>query len=451
MSKTIKIAFYHPDANFGDVDCTHLEKGNPGIGGSEYALLLVAEKLAHCSQDLDVYLITQSNNANMPDAGGRLLRLIARDEKELFDSLIENRIDVLTVRYGIILPSFRSDSDFYEKAIDKFQIVIWNHNFIEKKDIKYFTKIQSVSRLVCVGKEQMDLLLDSIIYDKLDYIYNCLPDSFIKKSRDRITPIKNRPKNVVYMGSLTPAKTFDVLAKAWPTILKEEPEANLYVIGSGQVYDRTKKLGKFGIAEESYEHKFMHYLVDEEGEIIPSVHFMGLMGQEKDEILLNSRVGVPNPTGLSETFCICGIEMQLAGCLLTSMKCPGYLDTFCSDTTLLYSSISRLPNNVVKLLRSYDSAKIEEAINFVDQNFNLDSIYKEWESLFTNHIWDGTHVHSPKVTFLGYRLKWLKYANRYLKKIVPFGYRMIPTIEDLISCYISIKVLLIKAIKKQIC
>ncbi len=448
----IKVAFYHPDANFIDVDCTMLESGNPGIGGSEYALLLIAEKLAKCSQELDVFLITQSDNKRLPDAEGKLTRLVAHNEKELFDTIIDNKIDILTVRYGIILPSFKSNSDFYEKAEGKFKIVLWNQNFIYDEDIDYFSKSSSVSRLVCVGKEQMDLLLDSVIYDKLEYIYNCLPNQLIQNSRKNIQTIRERPKNVVYMGSLTPAKSFDVLAKAWPEILKEEPDANLYVIGSGQVYDRTQKLGKYGIAEESYEEKFMGYLVDKNDTIIPSVHFMGLMGQEKDEILRNSRVGVPNPTGLSETFCICGIEMQLAGCLLTSMKCPGYLDTFYPGTSLLYKSTNKLSQSVVKLLRMSDPKKQVESIDFVDQKFNLDIIYIEWEALFLKHLWDGTHIHPNVVTNLGYRLKWLKYVNRGVKRFIPFGYVLLPTIESLIILYIRFKVRIIQLVKRlQLC
>ena len=434
-----RVAFYHPDANFGNVDCTHLENGNPGIGGSEYALLLIAEKLANYSDDLDVFLITQSNNARLPNAEGRLSRLIARDEKELFESLVENQIEILTIRYGVILPSYRSDSDFYEKSIGKFQIVISNQNFIENRDIEYFSKIQSVSRLVCVGKEQMDLLIDSVIYKKMDYIFNCLPNALIQNSRKGIKPIESRPKNVVYMGSLTPAKSFDVLAKAWPKILKEEPEANLYVIGSGQVYDRTKTLGKYGIAEDSYEEKFMKYLVDENGCIIPSVHFLGLMGQEKDEILKNSRVGVPNPTGLSETFCICGIEMQLAGCRLTSMICPGYLDTFYPETSIMYGSTKKLSKSVVKLLRIQDSSMINDEIDYIDKKFNLDNVYRDWEALFIKHIWDETHIHSLKMTYPFYRAKCIKYILKHIKTIVPKGYLIFPTVEGSILFFNRVK------------
>ena len=50
----------------------------------------------------------------------------------------------------------------------------------------------------------------------------------------------------------------------WPDVVKQVPDAQLYVIGSGKVYDENAKLGKYNIAEESYEKKFMSYLEQEE-------------------------------------------------------------------------------------------------------------------------------------------------------------------------------------------
>lgn len=79
-----------------------------------------------------------------------------------------------------------------------------------------------------------------------------------------------------------------MIAKAWKTVLAAVPDAKLNVIGAGNLYDRNSKLGKYGIAEESYENSFMPYLTEkfeEDGEIkeriLPSVKFWGLMGVEK--------------------------------------------------------------------------------------------------------------------------------------------------------------------------
>ena len=47
-----------------------------------------------------------------------------------------------------------------------------------------------------------------------------------------------------------------------------------------------------------------------------------------DDILKNIRVGCPNPTGDSETFCLSAVEMQAMGCVVAAMEAPGYYDTF---------------------------------------------------------------------------------------------------------------------------
>jgi hypothetical protein len=63
-----------------------------------------------------------------------------------------------------------------------------------------------------------------------------------------------------------------------------------------------------GIAEASFEEIFMPDLLDENGSLLPSVNFHGISGAEKREILASAAVGVVNPSGQTETFCISGVE-----------------------------------------------------------------------------------------------------------------------------------------------
>lgn len=75
-----------------------------------------------------------------------------------------------------------------------------------------------------------------------------------------MTPNFKREHNVCYIGSLHPAKGFQFLAQAWPKVLKEVPDANLFIIGSGKLYGRNAQLGKWGIAKEEFEEEFMPYI-----------------------------------------------------------------------------------------------------------------------------------------------------------------------------------------------
>ncbi|MCB6981976.1 glycosyltransferase, partial [Bacteroides uniformis] len=67
---------------------------------------------------------------------------------------------------------------------------------------------------------------------------------------------EKRNLNVAYVGSLVPAKGFDLLASAWPAVLAKVPDAQLFVVGSGKLYNRNSVLGKWNIADEKFENKF---------------------------------------------------------------------------------------------------------------------------------------------------------------------------------------------------
>jgi hypothetical protein len=51
------IAFYFSNKNIHDVDYSDIFNGNPGIGGSDYALLLVACSLTQNYNNLNVLVL----------------------------------------------------------------------------------------------------------------------------------------------------------------------------------------------------------------------------------------------------------------------------------------------------------------------------------------------------------------------------------------------------------
>ena len=257
------------------------------------------------------------------------------------------------------------------------------------------------------------------VFEKATYIYNCVPAN---DARERVQkmPYSKRGNVVVYVGSLVPYKGFHLLAQAWPQILKCVPDAELYVIGSGKLYNEKNSLGKWKLAESSYEELFMPYLVNG-SQIIPSVHFMGVMGKSKEEILLKSRVGVPNPSGITETFCLSAVEMQMCGCRIATINYPGYLDTVKNGK--LYGRKESLAEVVASLLRSTEN-HYESAMSYFENNFSFDSVSEKWEELLLS----GEVRRTEKIHNLRYRLKWLKEFMRIIKHILPFMYRL-PMLE----------------------
>ncbi|WP_332400851.1 glycosyltransferase [Lactococcus laudensis] len=160
------------------------------------------------------------------------------------------------------------------------------------------------------------MLIDHNIFNKFFYIYNAINlDNY--PIRDNV-----QENNIIcFVGSITPAKGFHVLAKQWPKIKKKIPDAKLYVIGSGNLYDRNQRLGKFSIAESTYEKTFINYLTDRNGAISSDVKFFGVLDNNlKIEVMNKAKVGVVNPTARGETFCISAIEFEALDIPVVSRK-----------------------------------------------------------------------------------------------------------------------------------
>jgi glycosyltransferase involved in cell wall biosynthesis len=213
--------------------------------------------------------------------------------------------------------------------------------------------------------------------------------------------------------------------------LKVYPDAVLNVIGSGKLYDRNARLGKYGIADEEYEKAFMPYLIDSGGQILPSVKFWSILGKEKNEILQTTRVGVPNPSGRTETFGYTAIEMQFCGTLIATIKCPAYLETVCPSAGILYdkqkSPEKKLAESVVALL-GRDENHYEDVLRFLEANFSIDKVAGEWYRLFMDMMEGKENPVVPVKANKTYRLKRWKEANRKLKNFIPFGYKILPSL-----------------------
>ncbi|MDR1090601.1 MAG: glycosyltransferase family 4 protein [Prevotella sp.] len=415
----VNIAFYLSNKNIRDVDCSDVFNGNPGIGGSDYALLLLACSLTQNHNDLNV-LVYVDEKSSLPPV------LKTRKVSDLIRQTKEDNIHILT----IILGSFDNHTldSFHQN--EHLKIVIWASNFFWRKDLSYYAKNKQISKIVCVGFEQLDLYRDLSVFKKMAAIYNGAGADCTRKQQDMI-PFSGRPFHVTYIGNLVPQKGVHILAKAWPQILKVYPDAVLNVIGSGKLYNRNARLGDYGIAGEEYEKTFMPYLVDSDGQILPSVKFLGILGKEKSEILQKTRVGVPNPSGRTETFGYTAIEMQACGTLVATVKCPAYLETVCSSAGILYdkqkSPDKKLAESVISLL-SRDDNHHEEVMQFLETNFSIDKVSGIWYRLFTDMMEGKENPVVPVKANNTYRLKHWKEANRKLKNFIPFGYKILPSL-----------------------
>ena len=415
----IKVSFYLNNQN--SIDCTNIHQSNPGLGGSEYLSILVPTLLTLRCNDLDVTLYS-NYRGKLPSV---LKTIYCRNFDEYASMCLKNNEAYCVVNYTSV-------DNKVITAYPKVQFIIWCHNFVSWKNLNFYSKQKNVVRLIAVGREQLDLYRDHPAFDKSDFIYNAVPTDYLNEISKNNIECSKRENGVVYVGSLVECKGFLHLAKAWKKVIKLVPDANLYIIGGGNLYDEKAKLGKYGYAEENFEKSFMKYLTDEKG-ILPSVHFMGIMGDEKFDIIKRCKVGVPNPGGITETFGLTAVEMQAMGCKVTTIKCPGYLDTV-FDKKMLYESPKKLSDYIIHCLMTNNSDRINPHLinEYVYDNFSYDQVIPKWHELFTYSIPNRSYLHKNryKLTNDYFHLKKVK---ELLRRVKQKGYlKRIPAIERIL-------------------
>lgn len=375
-----RVAFFLNNSN--SINCTDIKKGNPGLGGTEYQIILIASLLAERKNGLEIVLLSPYK--------GKLPPVLYRQNVSSFYEAslycVTNQVDYLIVNYT------SADKNVIS-AFARLKYIIWCHNFVKFKDLDYFASERNILRVICVSNEQLDLYRDHKAFDKSDYIFNTIPCDDWKEVSYNNIPFKDRQNNVLYIGSLIECKGFCYLAKAWPRILASCKDANLYVIGKGNLYNEGAILGSYGLADSGFEAAFMPYLTDSHGKILPSVHFLGIMGKEKIEVMSKCKVGVPNPGGETETFGLTAVEMQMMGMEVTTIICPGYLDTVYQKENL-YQFTDDLADRVVNLLKSRQPSALQENVwDFIYNRFSYEIILPQWERLLCECLDENSFLH----------------------------------------------------------
>ena len=163
----MKVAFYLNNEDFSyNRDFTNLLKGNPGIGGSEYMILLIS------------YLLSVRNN-------GIQVRLYAAKQGRFNQS-----VDVIVIDDIESAARHASENGFERFVFDhkriswyknpfqglspKLKLIPWCHCFAFTRELHIMCKNPNLGRIVYVGKETNDLMRDDISFLKSDYIFNCV-------------------------------------------------------------------------------------------------------------------------------------------------------------------------------------------------------------------------------------------------------------------------------------
>lgn len=370
----IKIGIFFKNSSYGGVDCSSPLDGNPGIGGREYMNLLIATSLKQFNENIDVKFYCENNELSPSIlAGVKVLDLY-----DAFREASSDGVDYFITDVTLNLNNINQLIQYAEKY--NLKIIIRMGLLPSPSILRRLNSSPIIVRVIAVEHETSEILRDHQIIRKMSVVRNgisMVPYLNIEQSQ------KNG-QEIVYLGSLVPQKGFERLAKCWPKVLLKFPNARLHVIGSGLLYDRSKLMGKWGVASEDFERKVIRkYLSSEDGSVHPSILFHGSMGREKVEIFKKCIVGVANPTGQTETFCISAVEMQAAGLPVIAGANIAFHDNIVGESGVLVTSDSEFLNALInvlsdktRLLRMSKAAKA-----YAKARYDFKTIAAEWASL----------------------------------------------------------------------
>lgn len=405
-----------------EVDIRNPELGNPGLGGTQYNFITLPYYFNKFFPGQIEWSLLFSKRLLIPE---HIIQHTYNSQNQLSDLLAANQFDF------VIWRPVNDDPVFEAIKASNTSFISWIHNVPDAKTLRLLADLPNIKANVFVGHEALDLVRDHPIINKSTVIYNGFDPRPYFQAQDQIRD----PNSVVYLGSLHPAKCFHLLAQAWPKIHSKKPNAKLVVIGSGKLYNHESELGPYGLAEKRYEEQFVNPLLNAKGEIMDSVHFAGLLGEEKIPIMKKAAVGVINPHGKSEICPGSAIEFQACETPVVAGARFGNLDVIvANETGLLVKSNQELIDGICELLD--DEPKRNQlgknGKNFITEKFSQESTVNQWKSLF------GKLSEGSKITVHPMKKNWLYNFKIVfeLLRIVKFKlglFKNIPAIYEIVE------------------
>ncbi len=340
--------------------------GNPGIGGTEYATVSLATEMS-LDGFLDVTIISNSHVVLNPAV--RFIKVESFSEAAML-SIVEGH-------YLVFRPTIDANHKLHQIYLNtKAKLIAWAHVTPSPSHLRIIANSNSVCAVVALGERQYYGWIDNPVVRKTFTIQNGqYPATLFSQPSEKI---------VTYLGALVPQKGFHVLAKAWPKVLKASPNAKLNVIGSGNLYNHSLRMGEFGLAEENYEKVFLKNL----GNSLDSVKFFGRVSSKtKAELIAITYLGIVNPTGNTENCPASALDFQIARVPVVAGKRYGLIDVVRNNETgVLIRSERELARTIVSLLDdvSRRDTLAKNATEYVNSDFNFKSIIKQWLELISS-------------------------------------------------------------------
>lgn len=371
----MKIGFYLDNNGFKNVSFLQPELGNPGVGGTQFMISQISYFYAKNFEEDQVWVFAPYTDMVSP----LTKNIKAENLGEALKKAAELKLDYFVCR------AVGDKKIFNLIETLNLKVVFWGHNYVSFKDAFKISKCKSIIQYVCVSREQCKYLQGHPLTEKATYIYNSINTELY-----HVSNVKDRLDSLCYVGSIIKTKGFEKAAEIWRSLHDQGYSLSFEVIGSGQLYNRNAKLGTYGIADESYEKEFIKFLIDENGKILPQVHFHGVLGgKEKLDVMAKCAVGIVNPTGETETFGISAIEFEAMGIPVVTRDTGGFRDVVETEKTgFLCNEIDQFVDKIKLLLtwkrdnnKQYTEMCVE-GNKFIKENFDTQKVVIEWHELF---------------------------------------------------------------------
>ena len=340
--------------------------GNPGIGGAEYATLAAVRVLSQESKIVEPLLFL---TAEQQVDGIQDKTFLVNDFKEALSLAATHDVASLVFR-----PGFLKTDEWELAEQSSTPLIAWCHNLGCKEQYLY-EKLPSIKRWIFLSGAQQDYFRHSRLFGMSEVVpyYVGVPK---KASLTKPDQFYAKASDIVYIGAITPFKSFDRLATAWPKIAEKNPNCRLRVFGGSDLYQ-----GGGSATLTPYEKHCRHILA--EGGFSERVSFEGSKGLERYEQIDSIAVGVVNPSGNDETFCLSAAELSACGIPVVAPRRHVFIQTVQDRKTGLLCD------------RSYDLAS---ACNDLLNDFELrrqlgrngqEHIQKSYSSVIVASRWEG--------------------------------------------------------------
>jgi len=339
--------------------------GNPGIGGTEYAFLAVVRLLQGTPLQMLLLLTAPQRIEGIDPASIELVQGLAE------------AIEAAKGCLGLVFrPGFAAPADWLALEHSPVPLLPWLHNLGCEQQGRY-EGLAAVQRWLLVSGAQLDAFRHSRLARCAVVLPNPVAVPPAQRS-PRSLELATAAMDVAYVGALTPFKGFDRLARQWPAIARACPEARLQVFGGADLYGKPATSG----ALTPYERHCRQLL--ERGGFVDRVIFEGSCGLERYGALEHVAIGVVNPSGCDETFCLAAAEFSACGIPVLAPRRNALIHTVQDQRTgVLVDSEQQLAAEAIALLQNPTRAWVlgTEGQRYVQQAFGTEAVQGAWLQL----------------------------------------------------------------------